>query len=847
MASADSLTDRLLVRWALPSWPGERAVCARSPLRLGPAEANALVALATRLDRLLRRLSGDLLRPAAPFKEFRPEFPLAKEFFAAGPLTHPLFWGRFDVFERAAGGLAVLEYNCDKPAGQREVWAGAALESGRSNPNHGARSAFRRALVEAWRVHSERWTRAERPRVAILADPSHGEEFRLAYIYGREIARLGWQWTVVGPDNIGAESERAVAYGETVDIVLRQYPAEFLHELPAIADLWRLASAGSLLFLNDPRAVATQAKSLFALAWKLASEGRLPRADVRLVLERVPPTGLAAEHPWLAHAEARPEDWVIKPVLGRYSQGVALGVACSPEDWKRALEAAAARPHDYIIQAYVPPRWRWLPAPGGARGGYVNWGVALAGGRFAGLCPRFQATALTEEARTWWTPLRVGRVPTRAPRLLWPRGRFAAEMRRHRARPDGRWRGPGRTALAVADRCAMAGYTNVWTDGMLNFSLGAIALSRADWEELSLATKLVKCVAARVHAYLDDPAVVELLGIPPAVARLAVSASARGRPDFLARLDWARTMSGRWQLLEINSETPAGLWEAQLAARRIARLHRGITLPPVDLGSGLVAAWRASVGDALGAAALEAALVVGLVGVIAAQEDRDQLRAHALAARTALPRARLVLGDISELRADGAGASLRSNRLDVLFRYYPLDWCAGPQFAPLLELVAAGRLTMIPGASALVPQSKAFLALLHQLERHGFFQPDEAAAVRHYVPPTFLDPGPLRRSGWVAKPFLEREGLGVRFSHELRPTERRQLRYADRVFQQRLELASAQVPIATARGWRTEQRFLVFGVFLAAGEVAGIYTRAGAVVTGREAVFVPVVLERHDH
>lgn len=843
MGSAASLTDRLLVRWGLPSWPGEREVVAGTPLTLGAAEAKALATLATRMDRLFRRLSRDLLAPGSRFEDrYRPEFPLAKEFFAAGPPTAPFFWGRFDVFERADGGLAVLEYNCDKPAGQREIWAGAALEPGRANPNRGARAAFRRALVEAWRAHAGRRPARARPRVAVLVDPSHGEEFRLAYLYGREIGRLGWPWTVVGPENIQAEGERAVAYGESVHIVLRQYPVEFLHELPAMAALWRLALSGRLLLLNDPRAAVTQAKSLFALAWKLAGEGRLPRSEVRLVLRHVPPTGLAAEPPWLAHAEARPEDWVIKPVLGRYSQGVALGAACSSEDWRRALDAAAARPYDYVVQAYVPPRRRWLPAPAGARAGYVNWGVALAGGRFAGLCPRLQPTVLTEEARAWWAPLRVGHSPPRAPRLLWPRGRIAAEMRRHRARRDRRPRGPGRTALRVADRCAMAGYTNVWTDGVLNVSLGAIALARADWEELAHATALLGRASARVLADLDDAGVVELLGVPHPVARLCVTTSTRGRPDYLARLDWARTVSGRWHLLEINSDTPAGLWEAQLAGPEILRLHRRIERPPADLSSKLAAAWRSAVVDARGAGALETALVVGLVGVVAATEDADQLRAHACAARAALPRARLLLGDVRELLVDATGAWLRSSRLDVLFRYYPLDWCGEPRWAALLELVAQGRLTMIPPASAVVSQSKAFLALLHQLERRGFFPPDEASAVRYYVPPTFLDPGPLGRVRWVAKPFLEREGLGVRFSQDVTPAERRRLREAHVVFQRRLDLAAAPVPIADAFGWRTERRFLVFGVFLAAGEVAGIYTRAGAAITGREAVFVPVSL-----
>ena len=53
------------------------------------------------------------------------------------------------------GGLAVLEYNCDKPAGQREIWAAEAMGPGRHNVNRGARDRFRRALATAWLAHTK--------------------------------------------------------------------------------------------------------------------------------------------------------------------------------------------------------------------------------------------------------------------------------------------------------------------------------------------------------------------------------------------------------------------------------------------------------------------------------------------------------------------------------------------------------------------------------------------------------------------------------------------------------------------------------------------------------------------
>jgi glutathionylspermidine synthase len=178
----------------------------------------------------------------------------------------------------------------------------------------------------------------------------------------------------------------------------------------------------------------------------------------------------------------------------------------------------------------------------------------------------------------------------------------------------------------------------------------------------------------------------------------------------------------------------------------------------------------------------------------------------------------------------------------LLFRYYPLDWLASARFEPLLDLLTAGGLPMLPPAHALIPQSKAFLALLWELVERGFFPPAEAAGIRDHVPFTALDTRRFRRARYVIKPYLEREGLGVRFASGLTARTRRQLSGSDVVYQDELDLVRVRLPVATAQGWAAEERFVVFGVYVAGAEIAGVYTRAGARVTGREAVFVPALL-----
>lgn len=339
-------TDRLLVRWALQSGPGAGRVCAGVPFDLPPDLLRQLRWVARRLDGLLRRVADLALagRGPAPGEAGLPMLPALR---GAGPLGAPYFWARFDVFERADGGLAVLEYNCDKPTSQREIWASGELPRHRDNPNRLARAAFRAALAAAWRRHRRRQRRAalpRRPRVAVLVDPAHREELHLAYLFGGEIARLGWPWVVAGPDNLCVSGGRPAAFGAPVDLVLRQYPTEFLHELPAMDALWAATLAGRLLWLNDPRAVLAQAKSALALLWELAESGALSAADRALVHRHVPETGLAARDGWLERAAARREDWVLKPVFGRFSEDVTVGAAASAVEWDEALARARARP-----------------------------------------------------------------------------------------------------------------------------------------------------------------------------------------------------------------------------------------------------------------------------------------------------------------------------------------------------------------------------------------------------------------------------------------------------------------------------------------------------------------------
>ncbi|HYG57707.1 MAG TPA: hypothetical protein VD902_06530 [Symbiobacteriaceae bacterium] len=397
-------TDRLLFDFCLAHGRGAYEAEGPAPARLPRGAAAAMTVAARRLYRALERNAGAWAVPP---------FPLREQVLAAGVRHTPPFWARFDGFLREGGGVFFAELNLDRPGGHREAMAA---------PHAGA--AFRRRFVRALRLHWDRHGSGAAPRAAFLVDPAHREELHIAHFYaGLLEAELGWPCTVAGPLNLGVDGGRALAFGEPVTLLMRQFPTEFFHEVPAMDSLLRLHHAGKLLILNDPTAVRGQAKSCFAWLWEqvLAGGGALSRAEVAAVVDTVPytagmeagvlpadaavPEGESAPAPLVLLSQ--PEHWVLKPVLGRYSQGVTCGAVAPAEQWGAAVAAALAEPGYWIAQRFIPQArvslTRWTAGAREQVEGYVNWGLHFLGGRPAGWMARCSRTPVTDDA--WFAPV----------------------------------------------------------------------------------------------------------------------------------------------------------------------------------------------------------------------------------------------------------------------------------------------------------------------------------------------------------------------------------------------------------------------------------------------------------
>ena len=181
----------------------------------------------------------------------------------------------------------------------------------------------------------------------------------------------------------------------------------------------------------------------------------------------------------------------------------------------------------------------------------------------------------------------------------------------------GGWPAAGHDWDAIADPAALAGYTNSWTDGLANFSLGAIGISASQWDLVCDAMQRLAGAVERVLSHLVyHPDLASVLGVPSVIADLTASGIGAAPWSFLSRFDWALTTSGQWKLMEMNTDTPAGLWEAALLAEEIVRLHPGHA--PAAHGAfwpALAGSWRRWTAELLGPFAVDRPIRVGLVAI----------------------------------------------------------------------------------------------------------------------------------------------------------------------------------------------------------------------------------------
>ncbi len=382
-----------------------------------------------------------------------------------------------------------------------------------------------------------------------------------------------------------------------------------------------------------------------------------------------------------------------------------------------------------------------------------------------------------------------------------------------------------------------------WLDGQPRFRREPVFLARDDYEAVCAAAESVAAVYDEVvRLCTADATLLErFFGLTP--WQEAMFRASAPHWHGIARADVFLTDRGP-QICELNCDTPSGEAEAVLLGALAHAEHPDCFDPSAQLGSRFCRMIEA-------VAPRRDALCVGIVYPTELTEDlsmillyREWFRARGWS---------VALGSPFNLRRSGRGVALLGQPCDVIVRHYKTDWW-GERLAvwhddlafadprPLeaqLAAVLASACAVVNPFAAVVPQNKRAMALMWEcMDR---FSPAAQAAIRAHVPETVrlegIDSVRLLadKDDWVLKSDYGCEGAEVLVGRET-PAD---------------SFAEALVQVVRSR-WIAQRWFAAqpsgdgattnLGVYLVAGERAGLFSRMQRGATDRRAVTAPTLV-----
>jgi len=396
--------------------------------------------------------------------------------------------------------------------------------------------------------------------------------------------------------------------------------------------------------------------------------------------------------------------------------------------------------------------------------------------------------------------------------------------------------------------------TDPWLDGQPRFDSAPIVLPSKTAVRLAAAARAAAEVwdeAVRIAA--DDPALLDdFYGLTP-VQKIMFEAS---QPLWhgIARADVFVTSDGSLAIAELNCDTPTGEAEAVVLGGLASQAHPGLLDPNADLEDRFIEMIEAMRDALVGPSAGKA---VGIVYPTELTEDLSLVRLYKkwLEARGF----EVALGSPYNLRRKEGEAALRvfDEPVGVLIRHYKTDWWserasawddeelldAAPLAAPLhaaLSAQAEGGTAIVNPFGAVVAQNKRTMALMWEHIHRFSLRSQEV--IRELCPVTMrleaAHPEMLRarREDWVLKSDYGAEGdevvIGAQVSESV---------WTDSLVHARKGRWVAQRYFEAERDDRGRTTNL--GVFLIAGEPAGLYARRGEPGTDATSLSVPVLLD----
>ncbi|MDQ0723738.1 glutathionylspermidine synthase [Paenibacillus sp. W4I10] len=397
--------------------------------------------------------------------------------------------------------------------------------------------------------------------------------------------------------------------------------------------------------------------------------------------------------------------------------------------------------------------------------------------------------------------------------------------------------------------------------------------SPSEVQELRTAAEAVDGIYCKVmrfiQQYMPDSFLEHQLGIHPGLIPAARMEMVTGG---ITRQDWIIGEAGP-KCIENNTDTPTGIPEAAALENILVGLAEpaALTAPSAEMDARIQACFKMW---------LEFYAEQGLQGPVTftsfGEHVEDRTNTEYLMRRCQEAGYEVFYAPLDELEiVPGEALYHRGREINLLYRLYPLEYLIDDRDettgvdigAALLELVREGRLGLMNPVQHVLMQSKGFMAAIWSLyERNeqtpeycGFtlFDGAEMDVISRYLLPTYFsaEPFELNATPYVAKSYWGREGRGtllldgsavqeeesahdstLKVKDQAKEDEEEITAYYEnqpKIYQQLVPME--QVVIETENG--AYSGYLLTGVFVIGGRLAGVLPRVGEKVTGDMAYY----------
>lgn len=773
------------------------------------------------LNKLVYRIISNINGSFKDFQSFIPDFKYKQEILSLKRPLSQIFWVRYDGFLRSKGGIFYSEFNYDKPCAEREILATGDMEA-YNNIN----LEYRNMQIKALEAVLAGQPSKTLFRIALLTDPCHYEEAHLMLLMQKELNFDNVAYIRVGPKNLYVKDELVYAFNKPIDIILKLFPTEFSSEINNFDQILKVYDAGKVELLNDPRVIIGQCKNLYTYLWQLvkAKDNRLSNIEMEVVTSTLPYTELFHKDK-IHYILTNKNSLVLKPVYGRYSIDVFIGTQLKAEEWSEAIKYVASSDKAFILQEFceIKESDTYYTLDGKfvfPIKAFANIGCFMLNHDFAGICVRWSDQYLTSDDSTWITPIGV------KSEVLKINVNKLSEIVRKKL-----WN-------EITERAMFeAGFTGRYVKNFEYLGLDYISLESLKYQELIEATEKLGKIMNNTQKLIYD----NLEHFAPIldISNLTELLKFKYTDEFvfLGRMDWAIDSSGDLKLLEINSETPAGLVESLfidsyvLEALDAGTLSTKMFSPNQELKDKILCQFRKILRD------YSRTHNIQTIGILSSTYYEDWYTANALYKILKDEPFEFVIGSIYDCGVTASGKlSLFGKELDAVYRYYPLDWFDKEEMGE--QKRALENTLSINPPHTIISQSKAFFAVIYELLKQDFYNLEDKNSILKYIPKTSFEVHDINSFDYMVKPVLSREGEGITFACDLK-----EMPEDNCIFQERIHTLNVDYYVHTDTDKTRDILYPILGTYITGTEFAGIYTRLGKFVTENLCIYAPTFVK----